>query len=260
MNRVFIILLSCVLVSCRTHEKVVYFQDAEDRKTEQVGVYQGIKIQPKDVLSIIVSSTEPALSMKFNLPLHTYYAGSTISASSYSQQQLGYTVDVDGCIDFPILGKLKVAGLTRDQLSEMIKKRMIDDGEIQNPIIVTEFMNFRITVLGEVRTPGTFYIAGDRITLFEALGRAGDLTLYGRRDNVLVQRIQDGVRHEYVVDLRSTSITQSPVFYLQQSDLVYVTPNNTMAARSRINENRTLGVGISLASLITNVVVLLFLR
>ena len=260
MNRVFVIMLCCVLASCRTQEKVVYLQDAANKRTENIPVYQGIVIQPKDILSVVVSSQKPELSMSFNLPLHSYQAGSTSESHSYSQRLLGYLVDVEGYIDFPVLGKLKVAGMTRDQLSEMIKQNLIDEGLILDPIINTEFMNFKIAVLGEVRNPGTYYIQDDRFTIFDAIGRASDLTIYGRRDNVLVRREQNGLITDYRVDLRSAGITSSPVYYLQQNDLVYISPNNTVAARSRINENRTLGVGISFVSLLTNIVVLLFLR
>jgi len=259
MNRVCVILLCCVLASCRTQEKIVYFQDAVDRATENIPVYQGIVIQPKDIISIVVSSKIPELALSYNLPLHSYIAGSTSTSSSYSQRLLGYLVDAEGYIDFPGLGKLKVAGMTRDQLSEMIKKNLIDEGLINDPIVNTEFMNFKISVFGEVANPGTFDIQDDKITIFDAIGRAGDLTIYGKRDDVLVQREQNGVVTYYRLDLRSTAIIHSPAFYLQQNDVIYVTPNKVVAARSRINENRTLGVGISLASLVTNMIVL-FLR
>jgi len=257
MKYLNVILLCCVLASCRTQEKVVYLQDAADRKSENIIVFPGIVIQPKDILSIIVSSTMPELSLGFNLPLQSYQPGSTSASINYSSRLLGYLVDVDGFIDFPRLGRLKVSGITRDQLAQVIKQKIIDDGQIKDPIVNVEFMNFRITVLGEVRSPGRFDIQDDRITIFEALGRAGDLTLYGRRDNVLVQRVQNGVIHEYRVDLRSTAIYQSPVFYMHQNDIIYVSPNNTVAARSRINENRTVGVAVNLASFLTNIVVLL---
>ena len=260
MNRVFVILLCGALAACNPSKNVVYLQDAADKTTETIPVYQGIVIQPKDILSIVVSSPDPVLSMSFNLPLHSYQAGSSTASSSYSQRLLGYLVDVEGYIDFPVLGKLKVTGYTRDQLSEMIKQKLIDEGQIKEPIVNTEIMNFKIVVLGEVRSPNTYYLQDDRYTIFDALGRAGDLTLYGRRDNVLVWREQNGVIKEYRVDLRSRNIMHSPVFYLQQNDVIYVSPNNAIAARSRINENRTLGAGISLASLITNMLVLFVLR
>ena len=171
---------------------------------------------------------------------------------------MGYLVDMNGEIDFPALGKLKVIGLTREELSNMIKQRLITEDIIKDAVVTTELMNFKISVLGEVRIPGTYSLQDDKITIFEAIGRAGDLTIYGKRDDILVMRREpNDVIKYYRVNLLSTSIIDSPVFYLQQNDVVYVSPNNTVAARSRINENRTVGVGISFASLFVNLAVLL---
>ena len=259
MFRKYIVLLCCILmVSCQASKKVVYMQDAAYQATDRIGIYQGIAIQPKDILSIVVSSQKPELAIVFNLPLHSYQAGSSTSSAAYSQRLLGYIVDIEGNIDFPILGKIKVAGLNREQLSDMIKQRLIQGNMISDPVVVVEFMNFRISVLGEVRNPGLFYLQDDKITLLEALARAGDLTIHGRRDNVLVQRhAQNGVIHFFHVDLRSIDLVYSPVFYLRQNDVIYVSPNNAVAARSRINENRTLGVGLSLVSVLINLALLL---
>ena len=257
MNRKLLILLCFVFVSCNTSKKVAYMQDVVNGTTKKIVPYQGIVIQPKDLLSIVVSSRNPELSTNFNLPLMTYQAGNAAMISSYQQKMLGYLVDMDGNIDFPVLGKIKVAGLTRVQLSETIKQRLIQEDQLKYPIITTEFLNFRISVLGEVRSPGTFYINNDYITLQEALGLAGDLTIYGRRDNVTVQRKVDDKITFYQVDLRSDAFINSPVFYLQQNDIVIVSPNKTLAARSRINENKTLGVWVSLASFLTTLAVLI---
>ena len=258
MNRVLVVLFCFALISCRTHEKIVYLQDAADQSKVETITFQGIQIQPKDILSIVVSSKSPELAISYNLPLYTYQAASTLSSSAYSQRLLGYLVDLDGEIDFPALGKLKVAGMTREQLSELIKQKLVNEEIIKDAVVTTEFMNFKISVLGEVRMPGTFSLQDDKITIFEAIGRAGDLTIYGKREDVLViRRDPNDVIKYYRVDLRSTSITDSPVFFLQQNDVVYVSPNKIVAERSRINENRTLGVGASLASLLINLIILL---
>ena len=257
MNRIILVLLCCVLVSCNTSQKVVYMQDVDDGTVEKIAAYQGVVIQPKDILNITVSSRNPELAISFNKPLVSYQSGSSSASSGYSYRILGYLVDTEGNIDFPIFGELKVMGLTREQVSNMIKQRLIEENLIRDPIVTTEIMNFKISVLGEVRSPGRFDIQDDRITILEALGRAGDLTIYGRRDNVLVRREQNGAIHSYRVDLRSASLINSPVFYLQQNDVVYVSPNNTVAANSRINQNRTTGVAISLASLLTNITLLI---
>ena len=221
-------------------------------------INKGIIIQPKDILSITVSSRDPNIAITFNKPLSSYQAGSTPEASNYSQRILGYLVDINGEIDFPILGPLKVKGLTREELSDMIKKRLMADDLIRDPIVTTEIMNFKITVLGEVRSPGVFELRDDRITILEALGRAGDLTIYGRRDNVLVTREGNGEINYYRVNLRSSNLTQSPAFYLQQNDVVYVEPNETQTARTDINENKSMGVFISLASLLMSLAVIIF--
>jgi len=254
MNRILILLISCALFSCETSKKIVYMQDAKQGDIDTLTVYQGIKIQPKDILSIVVFSRNQELAKGFNLPMVSYQAGNPSSSISFSSRLLDYLVDMEGNIDYPYFGKLKVAGLTRDQLSDMIKQKLISEGLIRDPIVTTEFMNLKISVLGEVRTPGTFTLTNDRITLLEALSRVGDMTIYGRRDNVLVRREQNGEIYSYRVDLLSTEFIHSPVYYLQQNDVVYVEPNATIAARSRINENRTLGAGISLVSLLTNIV------
>jgi len=234
-------------------------QDVDDGAIEKIAVYQGVVIQPKDIINIIVSSRRPELALDFNKPMISYQTGSTTAYSSYSYRILGHLVDMEGNIDYPILGKLHVMGLTREQVSDMIQQMLIRGDFVSDAIVTTEIMNFKITVLGEVRSPGMFELSNDRVTLLEALGRAGDLTIYGRRDNVLVKREQNGIIQSYRVDLRSASLIHSPAFYLQQNDVVYVSPNNTWAARSRINENRTLGVSISLASFLTNLT-LLFLN
>jgi len=222
----------------------------------ETGVYAGIVVQPKDMLSIIVSSRDPELSVRFNLPLHQLYVGSSQSSSGYNYRQLGYQVDMDGFIDFPILGKLRVAGLTRDRLANMIKERLQED-LIRDAIVTVDFQNFRISVLGEVRNPGTFNVAEDRITILDALSRVGDLTLYGRRDNILVRRENEGKVIFYRIDLRTEALLNSPVYYLKQNDVIYVEPNRTISARSEINENRSIGIWLSMASFITSITMLI---
>ena len=258
-SRKFVILACCVLVSCNTSKQVVYMQDTVSGIPKETGVNAGIVVQPKDVLSIVVSSRNPELAMSLNLPLQQYYVGSSEASSGYNYRQLGYQVDLEGYIDFPVLGKLRVAGLTRERLATMIKQRLQED-LIRDAIVTVDFMNFKISVLGEVRNPGIFTLAEDRITLLEALSRAGDLTIYGRRDNVLVSRETEGRVVFYRVDLRTEALLTSPAYYLQQNDVIYVEPNNTMVARAKINENRSLGVWISLASLLTSVITIILVK
>jgi len=256
MNHKIMILLCFVLVSCNTSKKIIYLQDVTNGDTERISINSGIVIQPKDMLTIVVSSRKSELAAEFNLPMVTSFAGSDILATSAYQKMLGYVVDMGGNIDFPILGKLHVAGQTRHQLTDMIKQKLIQDDLIKDPVITIDIQNFKISVLGEVASPGTFSINGDRITILEALGMAKDLTIYAKRDDVLVRREKDNLVTFYRVDLRSESLLRSPVYYLQQNDVVYVEPNKVRAGQSRINANRSVGVWLSLGSLLASLAVL----
>ena len=231
-------------------------RDADDGATNKIDINPGIKFQPKDMLSIIVSSRSPEMAKSFNLPFVTTYAGSDVLVSGSSQTTLGYMVDMDGNIDFPVFGKIKVSGLTCLQLAEILKLRLIREDLIADPIITIEILNFKVSVLGEVAIPGTITVRGDRITILEALSQAGDLTIQGRRHNILVLREKDGLITNYRIDLRSVDLIQSPVFNLQQNDVVYVEPTKARAAQSRINENRSLGLWMSFVSILTSLSVL----
>ena len=205
-----------------------------------------------------MNSKDPELALPFNMPLISYQIGN----QNIGQQRLvGYLVNQDGNIDFPILGEIHVEGLTRMQVTELIKKRLIEEELIKDPIVTVQFLNFKVSVIGEVGRPGTFDISGDRITLLEALSMAGDLTIYGRRDRVAVIREKDGKRSILYHDLRSSDIFQSPCYYLQQNDIVYVEPNNAKTGQSRINSNNSVGVwlsGISVLASITSLLVTMF--
>ena len=164
-----------------------------------------------------------------------------------------------------MLGTIHVAGLTRWELQDQIKEQIISEGILLDPIVTVEFMNFRISVMGEVTSPGTYSVTGDKITLLGALALAHDLTIFGRRDNVTVIREQNGVRSVYKVDLRKSSMFDSPAYYLQQNDVVYVYPNSVRAGQSTINENyfKSGSFWISLSSVavtITNLILTLTLR
>ena len=167
-------------------------------------------------------------------------------------------MDTNGNIDFPILGEIHVEGLTRMQLTELIKNKLIEGDLIKDPIVTVQFLNFKISVMGEVGRPGSFTISGDRITLLEALSMAGDLTIYGRRDRVGVIRENNGKRTILFHDLRSADIFNSPCYYLQQNDIVYVEPNKAKSGQSSINQNNSIGVWVSVISLLTTIAVLIF--
>lgn len=259
-GNLFVIVFLFVLASCKTYEKINYMQDVRVDTPVEVSVNQGIRIQPQDMLSIVVSSKTPELAMIFNLPVVSYQAGSEVVSGAGSQRLLGYVVDNNGEIDFPVLGKIKVAGLTRWEVQEYIKRTIIDAGLMKDLVVTVEFMNFKISIMGEVNSPGTYTINGDKVTLLEALSMARDLTIYGKRDGVYVVREENGVRTTYNVDLRSVSLFDSPVYYLRQNDVVYVEPNKVRAGQSTINENslKSVSLWISIGSFLTSLAVLIF--
>ena len=237
----------CVVVlctSCASSKKVVYLQDVVPLKQQVIEQKYEVYIHNDDLLAIMVNSKNPELALPFNMPMVTYQLG---SESGGQQRVLGYLVD------FPILGKLHVAGLTRLQLTDLIKQRLIEEDLIKDPIVTVQFLNYKVAVMGEVNRPGSFNISGDRITLLEALSMAGDLTIYGRRDRVAVIREKDGKRTILFHDLRSADIFNSPCYYLQQNDIVYVEPNKAKAGQSEINQNKSVGVWLSAASILVSI-------
>lgn len=247
------VLLSLVLVSCGSPKDVVYLQDVEPIKQQAIDQVYEIKIHNDDLLSIMINSKDPELAVPFNMPMVTYQLGTSGGAATGQQRVLGYLVDAKGEIDFPILGKLKVAGLTRMQITNLIKDQLISKNLIKDPIVTVQFLNFKISVMGEVARPGSFPINSDRITLLEALSMAGDLTIYGRRDRVAVIRESEGKRTVLFHDLRSSDIFKSPCYYLQQNDIVYVEPNKAKAGQSEINQNNSVGVWLSATSVLASI-------
>ena len=248
--------------SCGSVKDIAYFQNKAVDKPEQIDKHAGIVIQPKDMLSVMVSSRNPELAVMFNLPVVTYQVGSEsvggVSGSG-GYRLVGYVVDSEGCIDFPELGKLKVAGLTRWELSKMIKDKLIKDGYLSDAVVTVEFMNFKVSVMGEVAAPGTYAINGDKVTILQALSLAKDLTIFGRRDNVTVIREQNGSRVLYEVDLTDVNLFDSPAYYLQQNDVVYVQPNEIKARQSTTDDKtlRTASILVSSGSLLVSIATLI---
>lgn len=219
---------------------------------QSIETMPAVKIHPDDLLSIMVNSKDPELALPFNLPMVTYQLGTNQGASG-QQRVLSYLVNAQGDIDFPILGKIRVEGMTRDQLSEYIKNRLISEDLIKDPIVTVQFLNFKVSVMGEVLRPGSFNMNSDRITLLEALSMAGDLTIYGRRDRVAVIREENGERTVLYHDLRNSDIFNSPCYYLQQNDIVYVEPNKAKAQQSKINQNNSASVWLTAVSVLATI-------
>lgn len=252
-------LVACMavfLTACTSTQKIIYLQDVVPLKQQEIEQKYEVIIHSDDLLAIMVNSRDPELALPFNMPMVTYQLGAL--GSSGQQRVLGYLVDTNGNIDFPILGEIHVEGMTRMQLTELIKNKLIEGDLIKDPIVTVQFLNFKISVMGEVGRPGSFTISGDRITLLEALSMAGDLTIYGRRDRVGVIRENDGKRTILFHDLRSAEIFNSPCYYLQQNDIVYVEPNKAKSGQSSINQNNSIGVWVSVISLLTTIAVLIF--
>lgn len=245
-----------LLTGCGSSKNTIYFQDVDPagEVTPLLENYS-VKIHQDDLLAIMVNSVDPELALPFNMPMVSYQVG---SQNPPQQRVLGYLVDKQGYIDFPILGKMQVEGMTRQQLVDYIKERLMAEDYIKDPIVTVQFLNFKVSVIGEVNRPGSFNISGDRVTLLEALSMAGDLTIYGKRERVMVIREVNGQRQLRYLDLRNSELLNTPYYYLQQNDIVYVEPNKRRAQQSGINQNNSVGVWVSIASLLTTVSVLIF--
>lgn len=261
---IFLSVLFLALASCASTQKISYFQDlTPGGKGKEIMVPLEIKIRPDDKISILVNSRDPLLTDLFNLPIVSRQIGLASRSSSYVNNQgiSGYTVNDGGYIDFPVLGKIHVAGKNREEIAAFIKNELITKNLVKDPVVTVEFMNLYIAVLGEVNKPGRYAIDHDKITLLDALSMAGDLTIHGKREKVTVIRKEENIQQVYNVDLCSgENLYVSPVYYLQQSDVVYVEPNNVRARQATVNGNniRSTSFWISLASLLTTVSVLLF--
>ena len=235
MSRILFLFLSALLAlsSCVSSKDFVYLQDMQvgeryhfERKHEAV-------VHRDDRLSITVSCKQPDLALPFNAQNAAVKVSSTgeISASADGTDK-GYRVDVDGNIDFPMLGKINVEGRTLAEVTQLIKNGIIEGNFIKNPLVSVDFLNFKYTVLGAVGSNGTYTVRGDRVTLLEAIANAGDLATNARVDKVTVIREIGKERQIFVHDLRSSNIFNSPCFYLQQNDIVYVEPKYRKKERS----------------------------
>ena len=260
------VMVAAATVSCATPGNIAYFQDLGNDVALAPAQAQPIRLKPADQISIVVSSRDPQVTAMFNLPYYTNRLGGSQSldvtsgsALSNSQGISVYTIDGKGYIDFPIIGQIQVAGLTREQAAERVKQLLIDSKQIKDPVVTVEFMNLTVDVLGEVARPGRFRIDRDGFTVLDALSLAGDLTINGQRENVLLIRRDGQNERSYAIDLtNSSSLYSSPAFYLQQGDLIYVTPNDKRQRESTVNGNnvRSTSFWFSAASLATSVILL----
>jgi len=227
-----------IMTSCVTRKDLIYLEDMDELQEYPVIQKYEAVIQRDDKISIKVSSKNPELALAFNVPSgagYTVDSQGNISTSGSNDKDAGYTVDVNGEIDFPIIGKLHVEGLTRNQLTQLIKDKLISEELLKDPIVMVEFLNFKFSVLGEVSGVGTYEMKGNRVTLLEALAMAGDLTTNARLDRIAVIREYGNKRRIMWNDIRSKDIFLSPSFYLQQNDIIYVEPTGRRAREESRN-------------------------
>lgn len=230
-NIFLITAIAISLSSCVNTQKVVYFNGQQDASLpSSISIPQTV-IATSDLLSINITSLNPSASAIFNTA-NISYPDNTTNSTGGPVQVSGYLVDPDGNIQFPILGTIKAAGLTENALRAQITKAILDKKLLVDPIVTIRHLNFRVTVLGEVSRPTVINVPSEKITLLEALGLAGDITIYGKRDNVLVIREQAGQKEIKRLNLNTSEIFNSPYYYLRSNDIVYVEPNKAKVAGS----------------------------
>ncbi|MCB9201501.1 MAG: polysaccharide biosynthesis/export family protein [Flavobacteriales bacterium] len=244
-NLLLVLLVSSsVFFSCVSTEEFVYLQDAENNKEYPNNYFFEVHFKPDDLLVITVNSEEPQATIAFNPPQIQ-----SINQSPSNQIQNTYLVDQQGYIQFPIIGKIKVEGLTRNQLHELLEKKVSE--YIKDPIISVRLSNFKYSVTGEVTKPGTYTLSRERITLLEALAGAGDLNVYGKRNNILVIREENGKKETKRIDITNSDFVNSPYYYLTQNDVIYVEQNNARRNSSAVGSNAS--ILISIASIVSSI-------
>lgn len=266
-----LLLVALCIISCTTPKNVAYFQNAEAIRGMTLQNEQPLRLRQQDKINILVRSSDPLLVSQFNLTATTNSmrsVGTTTSpqvsvgnsAGGGNAQLLAYTVDEQGDIDFPVLGKVAVGGKTRQEVADYIHNRLIERDLVRDPIVTVEYVNLSITILGEINRPGRISLQKDSYTLLDAIADAGDLTINGQRENVMVMREVDGEDQTYIINLCDRQqMLSSPAYYLQQNDVVYVTPNpkKKREAKSAGNVFNQPSIWISLASLLTTITALI---
>ena len=259
INSLLVAAAVLAVTSCSTPKNVAYIQNSDSIDYAKSEFLYDARIMPKDILTITVNTVNPEASEPFNLLIHnTLNASRSIATSGGSLQT--YLVDNNGCIDFPVVGTLQVGGLTKSMCEKLIhdKIQRYMNAE-ENPIVTVRMSNYKISVIGEVNRPGMFNVGNEKINIFEALAQAGDLSIYGVRDRVkLIRENAKGRKEIHTINLNDANIVNSPYYYLQQNDVVYVEPNQVKARNSAIGTSTTIwisvtGALVSLASLIVNI-------
>ena len=249
-----------LLDACSSAKQVAYFQNIDSTSlTASKGLYDA-RIMPKDLLTITVVTSDPSTSKPFNLSIQNTL-GTDGRLGSTTGSLLQYLVNNDGDIDFPVVGTVHVAGLTKDQCEDLIKSKVKPYlAESENPVVTVSMSSYRVTVAGEVTSPKVVPVSTEKMSVLEALAQAGDLTIYGRRDNVLLIRANaDGQKQAHRLNLNDANIINSPYYYVLQNDYIYVEPNSVKAKNSAIGQSTTLwfsfvSILTSVAALVVNIV------
>lgn len=248
LNRVLLISLMAFLsVSCRQSQELAYISDAQRDSAQAILSNYASTIHPGDQLYIYVYSQTPESAVPFNEESRTFAAEMSrnvdggkvgdVAHTAKVRQTDGYLVTEEGFITFPVLGKLMAAGLTQDSLAHAIERYLVEGGYINDPIVTISPLNFRVSVIGEVKRPRELHVTGNRLTILEAIAMCGDLTTYGLRENVTILREVDGTTTPIEINLTSKTLFDSPAYYLQHNDIVYVEPNNKRKRRADYDPN-----------------------
>ncbi len=259
LNLVLSVALGLFVAGCGSSKHIAYFQNSDTVDTKASKGLFDARIMPKDLLTITVSTTDPKVAMPFNLSVSkTLNATGTLYTGAGSLQT--YLVDNGGFINFPVVGQLKVGGMTKRECESYIREKILPYmSKTENPIVTVKMASFKVAIGGEVKSPGVYTVDQEKISVIEALARAGDLTIYGRRENVLLIREDStGQKTFHRLNLNDANLINSPYYYLQQNDYVYVEPNKVQAQNSAIGSSVTiwfsvLSVVTSVASLVVNV-------
>ena len=261
-NSCFILVLLVALVtSCKAPKNVAYIQNSDSVDLSQSAFLYDARIMPKDILTITVNTVNPEAAEPFNLfvrPTLTSISSRATSGSSGTLQT--YLVDNEGGIEFPVLGRIKVGGLTKSECEKLIHDKIMPYlNAAENPVVTVRMSSYSISVLGEVSRPGSYEVSREKINILEALAKAGDLTIYGVRENVkLIREDNEGHKEIHTVNLNDANLLASPYYYLQQNDIVYVEPNKVKSRNASISTSTTIwfsatSILISLTSLLYNI-------
>lgn len=264
MKKLLILAISALLMaSCASQKRALYLQDLDTKTAAEIANSYQIRFKPHDRLTVVVNSRHPELAAPFNtassfnslsgIPI----AGERYNSSTSNSLQVR-TIDSEGMLEMPIIGKIPCAGKTREEVAEEIARKIKEGGHISDPTVNIQFADMAVTIVGDVTKPGRYNITTDRLSLLDALALAGDLTIFGQRKDVTVIREENGVRTSATLDITSQDIFSSPYYYIQQNDVIYVKPNKYKTATGEYNQNRSfyislISAAVSVATLIVTI-------